>query len=92
MVTAGTLPRRGPAQAFWHPGHHRRPAPGHRAVRGPAARGGRQIIAEIDGLVELLEEKHRGKRTIIVKNESGIEQNTWCRTASPALLDNHLSR
>src|SRR5947208_814183 len=30
------------------------------------------VIAEIDGRVELLEEKRRGKRTIIVKNESGV--------------------
>ncbi|MEO6807682.1 MAG: DNA-directed RNA polymerase subunit beta', partial [Isosphaeraceae bacterium] len=32
------------------------------------------VIAEIDGRVDLLEEKRRGKRTIIVKNESGIER------------------
>jgi DNA-directed RNA polymerase subunit beta' len=32
------------------------------------------VIAEIDGRVELLEEKRRGKRTIIIKNESGIER------------------
>ena len=32
------------------------------------------VIAEIDGRVELPEEKRRGKRTIIVKNESGIER------------------
>jgi DNA-directed RNA polymerase subunit beta' len=32
------------------------------------------VIAEIDGHVELLEEKRRGKRTIIIKNESGIER------------------
>src|SRR4051794_34339138 len=32
------------------------------------------VIAEIDGRVELLEEKRRGKRTIVVKNESGIER------------------
>jgi DNA-directed RNA polymerase subunit beta' len=32
------------------------------------------VIAEIDGRVELLEEKRRGKRTIIVKNESGVER------------------
>jgi DNA-directed RNA polymerase subunit beta' len=32
------------------------------------------IMAEIDGKVELLGEKRRGKRTIIVKNESGIEK------------------
>jgi DNA-directed RNA polymerase subunit beta' len=32
------------------------------------------IMAEIDGKVELLGEKRRGKRTIIVKNESGIER------------------
>src|SRR3954464_1496693 len=32
------------------------------------------VVAEIDGRVELLEEKRRGKRTIIVKNESGIER------------------
>ncbi len=32
------------------------------------------VIAEIDGRVELLEEKRRGKRTIIVRNESGIER------------------
>ncbi|HZZ71304.1 MAG TPA: DNA-directed RNA polymerase subunit beta' [Pirellulales bacterium] len=32
------------------------------------------IIAEIDGVVELLSEKRRGKRTIIVKSESGIER------------------
>src|SRR5690606_10029502 len=32
------------------------------------------VIAEIDGRVELAEEKKRGKRTIIVRNESGIER------------------
>ena len=32
------------------------------------------IIAEIDGVVELLGEKRRGKRTIIIKSESGIER------------------
>jgi DNA-directed RNA polymerase subunit beta' len=32
------------------------------------------VIAEIDGKVELLGEKRRGKRTIIVKSESGIER------------------
>ena len=32
------------------------------------------VIAEIDGQVELLGEKRRGKRTIIVRSESGIER------------------
>jgi DNA-directed RNA polymerase subunit beta' len=32
------------------------------------------IMAEVDGKVELLGEKRRGKRTIVVKNESGIEK------------------
>ena len=32
------------------------------------------VIAEIDGTVELLSEKKRGKRTIVVRNESGIER------------------
>jgi DNA-directed RNA polymerase subunit beta' len=32
------------------------------------------IMAEIDGKVELLGEKRRGKRTIIVRSESGIEK------------------
>jgi DNA-directed RNA polymerase subunit beta' len=32
------------------------------------------VIAEIDGLVEILGEKRRGKRTIVVKSESGIER------------------
>ncbi|HVA48969.1 MAG TPA: DNA-directed RNA polymerase subunit beta' [Pirellulales bacterium] len=32
------------------------------------------VIAEIDGSVELLGEKRRGKRTIIVRSESGIER------------------
>jgi DNA-directed RNA polymerase subunit beta' len=32
------------------------------------------IMAEIDGVVELLGEKRRGKRTIVIKNESGIER------------------
>ncbi|MGA2617325.1 MAG: DNA-directed RNA polymerase subunit beta' [Thermoguttaceae bacterium] len=32
------------------------------------------VIAEIDGTVELLGEKRRGKRTIIVRSESGIER------------------
>jgi len=32
------------------------------------------VIAEIDGRVEILEEKRRGKRTIVVRNESGIER------------------
>jgi DNA-directed RNA polymerase subunit beta' len=32
------------------------------------------VIAEIDGVVEILGEKKRGKRTIIVRSESGIER------------------
>ena len=32
------------------------------------------VISEIDGYVELLGEKRRGKRTIIVRSESGIER------------------
>jgi DNA-directed RNA polymerase subunit beta' len=32
------------------------------------------VIAEIDGMVELLSEKKRGKRSIIVRSESGIER------------------
>ncbi len=32
------------------------------------------VIAEIDGVVELLGEKRRGKRTIIVRSEAGIER------------------
>ena len=32
------------------------------------------VIAEIDGTVELLGEKRRGKRTIIVRSETGIER------------------
>jgi DNA-directed RNA polymerase subunit beta' len=32
------------------------------------------VIAEIDGTVELLSEKKRGKRSIIVRSESGIER------------------
>ena len=32
------------------------------------------VIAEIDGTVELLAEKKRGKRSIIVRSESGIER------------------
>ncbi len=32
------------------------------------------VIAEIDGEVELLGEKRRGKRTIVVRSESGIER------------------
>jgi len=32
------------------------------------------VIAEIDGKVEILGEKRRGKRTIIIRSESGIER------------------
>ncbi|NQU22631.1 MAG: DNA-directed RNA polymerase subunit beta', partial [Candidatus Nealsonbacteria bacterium] len=32
------------------------------------------VIAEIDGTVELLGEKRRGKRTIVVRSEAGIER------------------
>src|SRR5206468_5987805 len=32
------------------------------------------VMAEIDGMVEILGEKRRGKRTIIVRSESGIER------------------
>ena len=32
------------------------------------------VLSEIDGIVEILSEKKRGKRTIIVKNEAGIER------------------
>jgi DNA-directed RNA polymerase subunit beta' len=32
------------------------------------------VIAEIDGVVEILGEKRRGKRTIVVRGESGIER------------------
>ena len=31
------------------------------------------VLAEIDGVVEILAEKKRGKRTILVKSESGLE-------------------
>jgi DNA-directed RNA polymerase subunit beta' len=31
------------------------------------------VLAEIDGIVEILAEKKRGKRTIVVRNESGME-------------------
>jgi DNA-directed RNA polymerase subunit beta' len=31
------------------------------------------VLAEIDGVVELLGEKRRGKRTIIVRNDAGVE-------------------
>ncbi|MGV3484867.1 MAG: DNA-directed RNA polymerase subunit beta', partial [Planctomycetaceae bacterium] len=32
------------------------------------------VVAEVDGTVELLSERKRGKRTIIVRSESGIER------------------
>jgi len=32
------------------------------------------VIAEIDGRVELKDEKRRGKRTIVVRNDSGVER------------------
>ena len=32
------------------------------------------VMAEVDGVVEILSEKKRGKRTIIVKSETGIER------------------
>ena len=32
------------------------------------------VIAEIDGIVEILGEKRRGKRTIVIKSDSGIER------------------
>jgi DNA-directed RNA polymerase subunit beta' len=32
------------------------------------------VIAEIDGVIELLGEKRRGKRTIVVKSQSGVEK------------------
>jgi DNA-directed RNA polymerase subunit beta' len=32
------------------------------------------VMAEVDGVVELLQKKRRGKRTIIVRSESGIER------------------
>jgi DNA-directed RNA polymerase subunit beta' len=32
------------------------------------------VIAEIDGVVEIMQEKKRGKRSIIVRSESGIER------------------
>jgi DNA-directed RNA polymerase subunit beta' len=32
------------------------------------------VIAEVDGQVEILGEKRRGKRTIVVRSESGIER------------------
>ena len=32
------------------------------------------VIAEIDGVVEILGEKRRGKRTLVVKSEAGIER------------------
>ncbi len=32
------------------------------------------VIAEVDGTVEILGEKRRGKRTIIIRSESGIER------------------
>jgi len=32
------------------------------------------VIAEIDGVIEILGEKRRGKRTIVIRSESGIER------------------
>ena len=32
------------------------------------------VIAEIDGVVEILGEKKRGKRSILVRSETGIER------------------
>jgi DNA-directed RNA polymerase subunit beta' len=32
------------------------------------------VIAEVDGVVEILSEKRRGKRTILVRSETGIER------------------
>ena len=32
------------------------------------------VMAEVDGVVEILQEKRRGKRTIVVRSESGIER------------------
>jgi DNA-directed RNA polymerase subunit beta' len=32
------------------------------------------VIAEVDGEVEILNERKRGKRTIVVRSESGIER------------------
>ncbi len=40
------------------------------------------VIAEIDGVVEILGEKRRGKRTIIVRAKAASSASTWCRTAS----------
>ena len=49
------------------------------------------VMAEIDGVVELLKEKKRGKRTIVVRSESGIEREALgaARQAFPGSLWRH---
>ena len=39
QISAGTLLAKTPREVSRHPGHHRRPAAGHRALRGPPAQG-----------------------------------------------------
>jgi DNA-directed RNA polymerase subunit beta' len=62
-----------PREASGVTGHHRRSAAGHRDLRGPQAQGsGRDRRDRRRG--RDLGEKTRGKRTIVVRSESGIER------------------
>jgi hypothetical protein len=49
------------------------------------------VIAEVDGIVEILGEKKRGKRTIIVRSESGIERE-HLGAARQTILGSHWRR
>ena len=73
-ITAGTMLAKTPREVRRHA--RTSPAACPRVTELFEARRPKEpaVIAEIDGRVELLDEKRRGKRTIIVKNESGIER------------------
>ena len=68
--TAGQDPSRGGR----HPGHHRGPAASHRNVRGPQAQGAGRHRRNRRHASSCSTKNARGKRTIIVRNESGIER------------------
>ena len=55
-------------------GHHRQPAPASRKSSKPASPRIQPSHPEISGQVELRSDKPRGKMTIIIKNETGMEK------------------
>ena len=74
QITAGTLLAKTPREVVRHAGHHRRSAARDRDLRGSQAEGAGRHRRDRRHASSCSSEKRRGKRTIIVRSESGIER------------------